>query len=99
MGGTKYSPVFEYMYDQRMRDYVLIYFTDGMGEDKLTIKPYNYRTMWVLTGKDTKLSLSEPYGEIINMNKSVDKNEKVDVYELIRQEMKDITVDWVAKGE
>ena len=98
-GGTKYSPVFEYIFEQRMRDYVLVYFTDGMGEKKLTIKPYNYKTLWVLTGKDTQLSLMEPNGEVINMNKAVDKKEKVDVYELIRQEMKDITVDWVAKGE
>lgn len=99
-GGTKYSPVFEYIYNERMRDYILIYFTDGMGEEKLSIKPYNYKTLWVLTGNDNRLSLEDSYGDIINIKKNIDKKEKVDVYELVRQEMKDIsTLDWVAKGE
>ena len=48
----------------KLRDHILIYFTDGMGEEKLKVKPINCKTLWVLTGAEETLSLREPFGEI-----------------------------------
>lgn len=45
-GGTAFSPVFQYIYDKKLRNHLLVYFTDGMGEEELTIKPINYKTLW-----------------------------------------------------
>ncbi len=56
-GGTKFSPVFEYIHQEGLRNHLLIYFTDGSGEKELTVKPKNFRTIWVLAGKKDKLSL------------------------------------------
>ncbi len=63
-GGTAFSPVFEYINKKALRRSFVIYFTDGLGEEELSIKPINYRTLWVLTGKSQKLSLKRPYGEV-----------------------------------
>ena len=46
----------------------MIYFTDGAGEEKLTIKPINLKTLWVIYGDET-LSVKEPYGHVISMAK------------------------------
>ena len=64
-GGTHFSPVFQYIYDNRLRNHVLIYFTDGLGEEVLSIKPYNYKTIWVLTGKETEISLKEDRKSVV----------------------------------
>ncbi|WP_243170777.1 VWA-like domain-containing protein [Clostridium algidicarnis] len=66
-GGTAFSPVFEYINKKALRRSFVIYFTDGLGEGELTIKPINYRTLWVLTGKNQKLSLKKSYGEVKNL--------------------------------
>lgn len=63
-GGTAFSPVFQYIHQKRLRDHLLVYFTDGMGEEELTHRPINYRTLWVLTGNANRLSLSRPYGPV-----------------------------------
>lgn len=63
-GSTKFSPVFKYMRDNGMRNHLLIYFTDGLGEEELNIVPSNYKTLWVLTGKGENISLRIPYGEV-----------------------------------
>ena len=62
-GSTKFSPVFKYIKDNNLRNHILIYFTDGVGEKELEVKPINYKTLWVLTGED-ELSLDKPYGMI-----------------------------------
>lgn len=97
-GGTRFSPVFQYIHDNRLRNHVLIYFTDGIGEKALTVKPYNHKTIWVLTGEKEKLSLTEPFGEVIKLNSHNDKSEKINVYELLRSEMKDIKVEWASNS-
>lgn len=61
-GGTKFTPVFEYANKNKFN--LLIYFTDGKGEDKLQTKPKGYKTLWVITGRGEKLSLQEPYGAV-----------------------------------
>lgn len=62
-GGTKFSPVMEHLKEENLRGTLLIYFTDGMGEEKLTIKPIHHKTIWVVKGD--KLSLLDPKGEVI----------------------------------
>lgn len=71
-GATAFSPVFEYMKEKNLRNNILIYFTDGVGEKELTVKPVNNNTIWVLSGKE-ELSLEKPFGIIkrINQNKVV----------------------------
>ena len=66
-GGTQFSPVFEHMIENRQRyqDSLLVYFTDGHGEDRLSVKPINNKILWVITdGPESQLSVREPYGEI-----------------------------------
>jgi len=63
-GNTKFTPVFEYLAKNRLRNHVLIYFTDGLGEEELGITPVHKNTIWVLTGKGEELSLKKSYGVI-----------------------------------
>lgn len=93
-GGTKYSPVFQYIYDKKLRDSVVIFFTDGAGEEELKVKPYNYKTIWVLTGANPQLSIKNPMGPIVKLNNSLKNQEKVNGYDLIRDAMKDIRSEW-----
>ncbi|GAB6168103.1 VWA-like domain-containing protein [Clostridium carnis] len=74
IGSTKFSPVFKYIKENNMRNHVLIYFTDGVGEKELEIKPINSNTIWVLTG-DENLSLIHPYGKIKRITGRVEKGE------------------------
>lgn len=75
-GGTAFSPVFQYMREKNMRDYLLVYFTDGLGEEELQIKPINYKTLWVLTGKDQDLSLKKSYGKVLRLKKKDDYSDE-----------------------
>lgn len=63
-GSTKFSPVFQYIDDNKMKNHILIYFTDGVGERQLTVTPVNYKTLWILTGKGEELSLERPFGVV-----------------------------------
>ena len=66
-GGTWFSPVIEYVNnDKYFRDALLIYFTDGYGEEKIP-KPKTYRNIWVLTESDY-LSVENPYGLVLKMD-------------------------------
>lgn len=65
-GGTCFQPVIDYINDNKyFRDALLIYFTDGFGEDEIT-KPKTYRNLWVIIGDKDNLSLKEPYGNAID---------------------------------
>lgn len=59
-GETKFTPVFEYANTKKIN--LLVYFTDGKGEDQLLIKPKSYKTLWVISGKGNVLSVKKPYG-------------------------------------
>jgi len=61
-GGTKFTPVFEYTNSHKVN--LLVYFTDGKGEEKLLSIPRGYKTLWVISGKGDKLSLKEAYGAV-----------------------------------
>lgn len=84
-GSTAFSPVFEYMKEKNLRNNILIYFTDGVGEKELTVKPVNSNTIWVLSGKE-ELSLEKPFGIIkrINQNKVVGEG-KSSALDMIRE--------------
>ena len=84
-GSTAFSPVFEYMKEKNLRNNILIYFTDGVGEKELTVKPVNNNTIWVLSGKE-ELSLEKPFGIIkrINQNKVVGEG-KSSALDMIRE--------------
>lgn len=61
-GGTKFSPVFEYLNTKKTN--LLIYFTDGKGEQRLSVIPRGYKVLWVLSGRGDKISLLNPYGTV-----------------------------------
>ena len=82
-GGTRFTPVFEYANNKNIN--LLIYFTDGKGEDKLRVIPRGYKTLWVISGRGDTLSLKEPYGAIKKLSKVEIKDTTVD--------MKDVRTD------
>lgn len=66
-GGTLFTPVIEYINkDKYFRDALLIYFTDGYGENAIP-KPKTYRNLWVVFGDERHLSLKEPYGVVLKL--------------------------------
>lgn len=77
-GGTSFSPVFEYMNKNKMKDHLLVYFTDGMGEKELTVKPQTKKILWVLTGQKGDLSLIRKVGLVKKLKNHVE--EKFEIY-------------------
>ena len=66
-GGTCFTPVIDYINSgSKYRGAVLIYFTDGFGEEKIP-KPKTYRNLWVIIGKKDMLSVKQPYGEVLEI--------------------------------
>ena len=66
-GGTCFSPVIEYVNNDRsFRDTLLIYFTDGYGESEIP-RPRTYRNLWVVTEDARHLSVKEPYGAVLTL--------------------------------
>lgn len=76
-GGTKFSPVFEYANNKKIN--LLIYFTDGKGEDKLQVAPRGYKILWVISGRGEELSLKEPYGAVKKLSKVEIKEDTIDM--------------------
>ncbi|MBN1053281.1 hypothetical protein DVW05_14120 [Clostridium botulinum] len=74
-GATAFTPVFKYILENNLRNSILIYFTDGVGEKELDIKPLNKRIIWVLIGSE-EFSLKNHYGTVKRI--SSDKEEKVE---------------------
>lgn len=73
-GSTAFSPVFEYIRDNRIRNSVLIYFTDGVGEKSLTVKPSIKNIIWVIIGNE-EMSLKNNYGIVKRIKSSAQKGE------------------------
>ncbi|WP_010234995.1 vWA domain-containing protein [Clostridium arbusti] len=82
MGGTRFNPVFEYANNNKIN--LLVYFTDGKGEDKLQAAPRGYKTLWVISGRGDKLSLKEPYGVVKKLNNIEIKDDTSNINESIR---------------
>lgn len=76
-GGTKFTPVIEYANNKNIN--LLIYFTDGKGEEKLGVIPRGYRTLWVISGRGDTISLKEPYGAVKKLSKVEVKDTVVDM--------------------
>lgn len=74
-GATEFTPVFKYIKDNNLRDNILIYFTDGVGEEELKTKPINRNILWVLTG-DEELSLKKSYGKVVRIGTTKVKKDK-----------------------
>ena len=66
-GGTKFSPVFNYANSNKIN--LLVYFTDGKGEERLNVVPRGYKILWVISGRGDKLSLNQPYGAVKKLSK------------------------------
>ncbi|GKX67623.1 VWA-like domain-containing protein [Inconstantimicrobium mannanitabidum] len=81
-GGTKFTPVFEYANNNSIN--LLVYFTDGKGEDKLKIIPHGYKTLWVISGRGDKLSLKEPYGAVKKLSNVEIKDTSLDLSDVVR---------------
>ncbi len=76
-GGTKFTPVFDYANNKKIN--LLIYFTDGKGENKLQVIPRGYKILWVISGRGDKLSLKEPYGAVKKLSKVEIKEDTLDM--------------------
>ena len=81
-GGTKFSPVFEYANHNKVN--LLVYFTDGKGEEQLLSQPKGYKTLWVISGRGDKLSLKESYGTVKKLNNIEIKENILDMSDVIR---------------
>ncbi len=81
-GGTKFSPVFEYANQHKVN--LLIYFTDGKGEEKLLTIPRGYKTLWVISGRGDKLSLKEAYGAVRKLKNIVVKDDAINMSDVKR---------------
>jgi predicted metal-dependent peptidase len=75
-GGTRFSPVFEYV--NRKQFNLLVYFTDGKGEEELRVSPRGYKTLWVISGKGAKLSLKNAYGVVKKLSNTERKDNVLD---------------------
>jgi len=82
-GGTKFTPVFEYANHNKAN--LLVYFTDGKGEDQLLSIPRGYKTLWIISGRGDKLSLKEAYGSVKKLSNIEIKDNTLDVSNLIRE--------------
>lgn len=86
-GATRFSPVFKLLREENNRESLLIYFTDGFGEEKLNVRPIN-DTIWVVTG--SKLSLENPNGKVLFLNR-----EKQEIDRTIGlQSMRELLNEW-----
>lgn len=76
-GSTRFSPVFEFANHNKIN--LLIYFTDGKGEDQLQVIPKGYHILWVISGDGDNLSLKEPYGAVKKLKALHVKEEILDI--------------------
>ncbi len=90
-GGTKYTPVIEYIKKENLRNTLLIYFTDGLGESHLEVKPNHYKTIWVVKGES--LSLKVPYGEVLYLHHEEVQNDPTYGLDALRA----LAHEWAAK--
>ncbi len=82
-GGTKFTPVFEYANHHKVN--LLVYFTDGKGEEKLLTIPRGYKTLWVISGSGDKLSLKETYGAVRKLKNVKIKDDSLTMSDVKRE--------------
>jgi len=76
-GGTRFTPVFEYANTRKFN--LLVYFTDGKGENKLLSIPRGYQTLWVISGRGDQLSLEKSYGVVKKLTTIEIKDNSLDI--------------------
>jgi predicted metal-dependent peptidase len=81
-GSTKFSPVFEYCNQNKVN--LLVYFTDGKGEDRLHVIPRGYHVLWIISGRGDGLSLQEPYGVVKKLSHIETKDDILDITDVDR---------------
>lgn len=81
-GGTKFNPVFEYINHHKVD--LLVYFTDGKGEDYLKVIPRGYRVLWIISGRGDQLSLKRPYGAVKKLSSIEIKEDILDMHDVPR---------------
>lgn len=75
-GGTSFTPVIKYINNNNYyKDAILLYFTDGFGEESIP-KPKTYKNLWIVFDDKRNLSLSKAYGEVITLNTTTDYHTK-----------------------
>lgn len=79
-GGTEFTPVFEYANNKKLN--LLVYFTDGKGEERLKVLPRGYKILWVISGRGDKLSLLQPFGAVKKLSKVEIKEEIIDMNDI-----------------
>lgn len=79
-GGTEFTPVFEYANNKKLN--LLVYFTDGKGEERLKVLPRGYKVLWVISGRGDKLSLIQPFGAVKKLSKVEIKEEIIDMNDI-----------------
>lgn len=79
-GGTEFSPVFQYANNKRIN--LLVYFTDGKGEERLKVVPKGYNILWVISGRGDELSVLKPYGAVKKLSKVEVKEEIIDISDI-----------------
>ncbi len=81
-GATRFSPVIEYANSSKVN--LLIYFTDGKGEDRLRLVPRGYKILWVISGRGDRISLKNSYGIVKKLKNIKAKDTEPDMNELQR---------------
>ena len=66
-GGTCFTPAIEWINTHNYKDALLIFFTDGGGENDIP-RPQVYKTIWLLPSESYRLSVREPYGKILYLD-------------------------------
>jgi predicted metal-dependent peptidase len=70
-GGTSFQPVFKHIKEKKIKTDLLIFFTDGYGDQDQCKRP-PYPVLWVLTGQKQKM----PFGHVISLIDNPDKKKK-----------------------
>ena len=74
-GGTSFQNLIKHINkDKKFRDTLLIIFTDGFAESVID-HPNVYKLLWVITGKKEDLSVKEPYGMVLELDKGFEDYE------------------------
>ena len=93
-GRTRFTPVFQYIRSHFDSKATLIYFTDGLGEEKIENNILHSRAIWVLTSIDENLSLKNAPGIVLRLKEKKKEKDNTLPLEFLKTEMKEIRSEW-----